>query len=233
MTDLLDHRVSHSILDRIKLFEGSSLPHESSIANMKKTSVLKSITKPWGRDKAREKEVSTSTTKNVTLQVREDPKPSPVPVVWNRSPTTDLKKESVTLGEQREEIRENNKGKKNESDNGSTQTLVLDKETQFSPRINNDPQRSPRTNMDPQSSPRTNDPQPSPRTLDPQSSPRTKQKEKVVRLEVEDNDEDGDIVTLQQLSVEEKQMVRNLVKLTQSKVSYIFSPNIVYTSDGH
>jgi len=79
-----------------------------------------------------------------------------------------------------------------------------------------DPQSSPRTSKDPQSSPRTfKDPQSSPRlSIDPQSSPR-KQKEKVV--EPESETDINEIVKLNRLSVEEKQMIKNLVKLTKSK----------------
>lgn len=65
-------------------------------------------------------------------------------------------------------------------------------------------------NQDPQSSPRTNQ--------DPQSSPRTKQKEKVVRLEVDsDTDDDDSSINLHRLSVDERQMVKNLVKITSRK----------------
>lgn len=183
MTDFIDPRTSHSIIDKIKLFEGAPIaPNVSNTATMGKHSALKSI-KSWAKDsKVKDREVSK--TKNVSISVREDlNKPSiPAVVLHNRSPTKEFTKREPVVTQTEESI--------------DTYNFKVRKET-------SDATDSPLTAM--------------PLAKDPQSSPRTKQKEKVIRLEVEDSDEDSDIVTLQQLSLEEKQMVRNLVRITKSK----------------
>jgi len=233
MATYMDNRGAHTIMDKIKLFERPATPSPSPKCAPRNNAPLKNL-KTWCRDnKVKEESVNNTP---LTLEVREEKRESPSPtprVSIRRIPTKDLSISPTLLhGGDR-----NVGGNKTETFKLEVTALPRDRDLESSPRTkltpyDKDPQSPPTKPLvtpDPQGSPRTKqltshdkDPQSSPRTKqitpqDPQCSPRTKQKEKVVRLEVESDSDEDDMINLHRLSVDERQLIRSLVRSTKHK----------------